>query len=73
MTVEGADGSRGAFEVKLGAGLIDQAAMTLKKFESAIDTTHRSGPSVLRVIVPTGPSYARPDGMVVLTLTSLGP
>ncbi len=71
MIVEGPAGSWGAFEVKLGAGLLDQAAMNLTKFASNIDTSHRPGPAVLGVIVPTGPSYLRADGVAVLALMSL--
>ena len=73
MIVEKADGSWGAFEVKLGAGLLDQAAKTLRSFALSIDTSRRAGPSVLGVVVPSGPSYVRADGVAVLALTSLGP
>lgn len=70
--VERADGAWGAFEVKLGPGLLDSAAATLTRFAAQIDTTRRRPPSVLAAIVPTGPSYVREDGVAVVSLTSLG-
>jgi predicted AAA+ superfamily ATPase len=72
VIVERADGSWGAFEVKLGAGLIDKAASTLTSFAASLDTSRRKGPSILGVIIPTGPSYVRPDGVAVIALSNLG-
>lgn len=66
------DGSWGAFEVKLGAGRIDEAASTLLRFAAQINTAQREPPSVLAVIVPTGPSYRDGDGVVVTAISSLG-
>ncbi len=69
--VERPDGAWAAFEIKLGPGLIDDAAANLKKFDQALD--QRGKPySLLAVIVPTGPSYMRPDGIGVISLTTLG-
>ena len=73
IIVERTDGTWGAIEVKLGAGALDGAAMTLSAFSSSIDTTKSSPPAFLAVIVPTGPSYMRPDGIAVIALTSLAP
>jgi uncharacterized protein len=70
--VEQAGGPWAAFEVKLGAGLINTGAASLKKFALEIDTTRRDPPSLLGVIVPSGPTYLRPDGVAVIGLTSLG-
>ena len=70
--IELPDGTWGAFEVKLGAGVIDAAATNLMSFVDSIDTSRHQPPAVLGVIVPTGPSYRRPDGVVVLALTNLG-
>jgi predicted AAA+ superfamily ATPase len=71
--VERANGAWGAFEVKLGAGLIDAGAASLTTFAATIDTSHRPGPAFLAVLVPTGPSYLRHDGISVVALTSLRP
>lgn len=68
-----ADGSWAAFEVKLGHGLVDEAADQLLRFRAGIDTGAEGAPSALCVIVPTGPSYVRPDGVAVIALTCLGP
>lgn len=70
--VEHSDGRWGAFEVKLGAGMIEQASSTLQRFAKQVDTGRRQPPTVLAVIVPTGPSYRRSDGVSVVALTSLG-
>jgi predicted AAA+ superfamily ATPase len=70
--VERADGAWGAFEVKLGAGLLDAAAATLRTFAATIDTSRHRAPTLLAVIVPTGPSYVRRDGISVVALASLG-
>lgn len=71
--VQRADGAWAAFEVKLGAGLIDDAADGLARFAGLIDTTTSEPPSLLAVLVPTGPSYVRKDGVAVVSLTTLGP
>ena len=62
-----------AFEVKLGAGLVDAAAATLLKFKERIDET-RTGPlRMLGVIVGTGYGYQREDGVAVIPISALGP
>jgi uncharacterized protein len=64
----------GAFEVKLGGeGPIEQAASSLLKFASEIDTRRSGKPSVLGVIVAGGYGYAREDGVQVIPITALGP
>lgn len=67
------DGAWIAIEIKLGAGLIDDAAASLKRFAAAVDTARSLPPSFLVVVVPTGPSYVRDDGIAVISLTTLGP
>jgi hypothetical protein len=71
--VETGDGRWGAFEVKLGTRYIDDAAATLCRFADRVDTDHVGSPSVLAVIVATGPAYVRPDGVQVIPIGCLGP
>jgi predicted AAA+ superfamily ATPase len=61
-----------AFEVKLGAGKIEEAAFALKKFESKLDLQRTKPPRSLNIITGTGISYTRKDGINVIALASLG-
>jgi len=65
-------GEFAAFEVKLGAGQIDEAANNLNKFASVLDTTKIQAPKSLNIITGTGISYTRKDGINVISLSSLG-
>lgn len=68
------DGRWGAFEVKLGGeNPIEEAAASLLKFASEIDTLRSGEPSALGVIVAGGYGYAREDGVQVIPITALGP
>ena len=71
--VEMADGRWGAFEVKLGQGAIDDAAVTLTRFANKIDTEQAGRPAFLAVITATGYAYRRPDGIDVIPIGTLGP
>jgi uncharacterized protein len=73
--VEVADGRWAAFEIKLGSGQgqIDEAATTLHRFASQIDTDRCDSPAVLGVIVGTGYGYLREDGITVIPIGVLGP
>jgi len=71
--VQLADGRWGAFEVKLGAGLVDRGAATLLDFAARIDTDRSGPPAVLAVISGTGYGYRRDDGIVVIPIGALGP
>ncbi len=71
--VQLADGRWGAFEVKLGAGLVDEGAKALLRFRESIDTRRSGEPSVLGVIAGTGFGYVRPDGIAVVPIGSLAP
>lgn len=71
--VQLADGRWGAFEVKLGAGLVDEGAEALLRFRDAIDTRKSGEPSVLGVIAGTGFGYVRPDGIAVIPVGALAP
>jgi len=65
-------GDFAAFEIKLGTGQIDDAAATLTKFASILDTTKIPAPKSLNIITGTGVSYTRKDGINVISLSSLG-
>jgi len=71
--VQLADGRWGAFEVKLGAGLVDEGAEALLRFRESVDTRKSGEPSVLAVIAGTGFGYVRPDGIAVIPVGSLAP
>jgi predicted AAA+ superfamily ATPase len=61
-----------AFEIKLGTGQVDEAADTLKKFVSILNTKKIKQPKSLNIITGTGISYTRQDGINVISLASLG-
>ena len=65
-------GAWAAFEVKLGIGMIDDAAKNLLKLKSVIDTSKINMPASLNIITGTGMSYRRPDGINVISLAALG-
>lgn len=71
--VEAADGRWGAFEVKLGGGLVEDGADNLKRFAARIDTSTCGVPAVLAVIVGIGYGYVREDGVAVIPVGSLSP
>lgn len=60
------------FEIKLGTGEIEEAALNLKKFLRVIDTKKVKKPKSLNIITGTGISYTREDGINVISLASLG-
>jgi predicted AAA+ superfamily ATPase len=61
-----------AFEIKLGTGQIEEAAQNLKKLAEVLDTEKTKPPKSLNIIVGTGISYTRADGINVISLSSLG-
>jgi predicted AAA+ superfamily ATPase len=69
--VEYADGTWGAFEIKLGIGAVDAAANNLLKFSAKIDTDKTKAPAALTVITGNGFAYKRPDGVNVVPLSTL--
>lgn len=69
--VEYADGTWGAFEIKLGIGAVDAAANTLLKFAAKIDTKKTKPPAALTVITGNGFAYRRPDGVNVVPLPTM--
>ncbi len=71
--VETAAGRWAAFEAKLGAGQVEEAAAALHRFASQIDFERSGRPSALGVIVGTGYGYRRDDGIFVIPIGALGP
>jgi predicted AAA+ superfamily ATPase len=69
--IEYADGTWGAFEIKLGIGAVDEAASNLLKFAAKIDTEKIKAPSALTVITGNGFAYQRPDKVNVVPLSVL--
>ena len=69
--VEYADGTWGAFEIKLGIGAVDEAAANLLKFASKIDTNKTKAPAALTVLTGNGFAHRRPDGVNVVPLLTL--
>jgi len=61
-----------AFEIKLGIGQIEQAAISLNKFVSILDNKKVEPPKSLNIITGTGISYTRKDGINVISISSLG-
>lgn len=71
--VQLADGRWGAVEVKLGAGMVDSAAITLRAFADIVDTARCGPPSFLAVVTGNGYGLRRPDGVDVVPIGALGP
>ena len=70
--VELPDGRWGAFEVKLGAHQIDDAARSLLSLRAVIERQGARTPSVLAVVCGlTSFAYTRADGVVVVPITAL--
>ena len=70
--VDAGPGRWAAFEIKLGAGRVDEGAKTLLKFADRVDTERCGEPAALGVIVGSGYGYARPDGVGVIPVGGLG-
>lgn len=70
--VENRQGDWCAFEVKLGAGQIDDAARTLLRFHDRVDAAKTGAPRLLGVIVSSGYGYLRDDGVAVIPIGALG-
>jgi predicted AAA+ superfamily ATPase len=65
-------GNWAAFEIKLGMGMIEEAATSLINFVNHLDTNKTQKPSSLNIITGTGMSFTRADGINVISLASLG-
>ena len=71
--VDAGPGRWAAFEIKLGAGRIEEAARTLLKFADRVDTVRSGEAAALAVITSSGYGYQRPDGAGVIPVGALGP
>jgi predicted AAA+ superfamily ATPase len=69
--IEKADGSWGAFEIKLGFGAATDAANKILTLAAKIDTNKTKAPSSLTVITTNGFAHRRPDGVNVVPLSTL--
>ena len=69
--VQQSGGAWAAFEVKLGMGMVDEAAANLLRFREAIDPAKTTPPASLNIITGGNLSYTRPDGIRVISLASL--
>jgi len=69
--LEYADGTWGAFEVKLGIGSVDEAAKSLLTFADKIDTDKMKPPATLTVVTGNGFAHRRPDGVNVVPISTL--
>ena len=67
------DGRWAAFEIKLGAGQVDDGARSLQRFVRQLDLERCGTPAALGVIVATGFGYVRDDGIQVIPVGALGP
>ena len=65
------DGRWGAAEIKMGAGEIDKAAESLKKFRNKVNTEKMGEPSFLMVLTATEFGYRRSDGVYVVPIGCL--
>ncbi len=70
--IQHSGGEWAAFEVKLGIGMLDEAAYNLLKFNERIDVKKHGKPASLNIITGAGMSFTRPDGINVISLASLG-
>ncbi len=72
--IELSDGRWGAFEIKLGANQIDEAATSLVKFKQKLEAQNAHAPHILAVICGlTNAAYQRADGVYVVPITVLAP
>lgn len=74
VIIELKDGRYGAFEIKLGAHQIDEAAQNLLKFQKIMQAESDKTPTILAVICGmSNYAYRRSDGVYVVPLTALKP
>ena len=73
VVLELPDGSWAAFEIKLGEAAADAAAASLLRFAGKVDTDRHGRPLALVVVTGGRFAYRRPDGVIVVPITTLGP
>ena len=68
------DGRWGAFEIKLGANAIDDAAKSLLEIKESLNAENANSPDILVVICGLSNfAYQREDGVYVVPITALKP
>jgi hypothetical protein len=67
------NGEWGAAEVKLGTGMIDDAAKNLLKIKDKVESDVMGSPAFLAVITATKYAYTREDGVHVVPIGCLRP
>lgn len=67
------NGRWAAFEFKLGEAAADVAAESLLHFASKVDAVRHGEPLALVVVTGGRFAYRRPDGVLVVPITALGP
>ena len=74
LIVSRPDGRWLAVEVKLGgAAAIDKGARALQRLAGKLDRDKTESPAKLVVVTASGYAYERPDGVLVVPITALGP
>ena len=72
--IETAEGDWFAFEIRLGANQIDEAAENLLSIRNSISSSGGKAPKEMCVICGlSNAAYQRPDGVFVVPITSLKP
>ena len=71
MIIQLADGRWAAIEVKMGSPQIEEAAASLLKLQSKVDTEKMGSPSFLMVLTAGEFAYRRNDGVLVIPLGCL--
>ncbi|MCB1273311.1 MAG: ATP-binding protein [Leucobacter sp.] len=73
VVLETPDGRWAGIEIKLGEGAVDAAAASLLHFARKIDKERHGEPAALVVVTGGRFAYKRPDGVLVVPITALGP
>ncbi len=73
VVLELPNGRWAGFEIKLGETQADAAARALLDMASKVDIERHGEPAALVVITGGRFSYRRPDGVIVVPITALGP
>jgi predicted AAA+ superfamily ATPase len=71
--VEATDGRWTGIEIKLGHHRVDEAAHNLLALKKKLSPQAAAACGALVVVVADSPTYARPDGVLVTSIASLGP
>ena len=67
------DGRWAAIEVKMGLDWVDTGADSLLRFRNKVNTDKVGEPEFMAVVTSEGAAHRRPDGVLVVPITTLGP